>query len=129
MRTSALSKARPRWGGITWLVIMFGLALATAGAQDRSLNPQYGFMHRVNTGVYIDDALGCDNANPTGNPRGIEFDVSYNKNGVFNNRGPWCVIHDWSSIISTTPTLHQWLQNLKTALATGSYDNTFCRQL
>lgn len=117
MKTSALTRALPRWGAITAMVIACRLAVVNAGAQDRSLNPQYGFLHRVNTAANIVHALNCP-------ARGIEFDVSWD---IDNEEGGdrWWVCHDYSSIDKYTPTLEYWLTKLKEALDTHSYDGTF----
>ncbi len=98
------------------------LAVGVALAQDRTLHPQYGLAHRVNTATYIDEVLDADLGGGSVAGTGMEFDVSYS--GV---HGDWFVSHG-EAIISPDidPTLREWLQTLHGHL-TGSakFDRSF----
>jgi hypothetical protein len=91
------------------------LAWVTAFAQDRSLNPQYGLAHRVNTAAYIDEVLDADLGGGNSAGTGIEFDITYSA-----VHGGWYVSHGEAVITpGIDPTLEQWLQTLNGHL-TGS---------
>jgi len=91
------------------------LAWGTAFAQDRSLNPQYGLAHRVNTAAYIDEVLDADLGGGNVAGTGIEFDITYSA-----LHGDWYVSHGEAVITpGIDPTLEQWLRTLQGHL-TGS---------
>lgn len=98
------------------------LVWVTALAQDRSLNPQYGLAHRVNTAAYIDEVLDADLGGGNAAGTGIEFDITYSA-----LHGKWFVSHGEAVITpGIDPTLQQWLETLDTHLSsTTKFSQSF----